>query len=91
MEGKGTRIRILFVYERPPEPRDIKTKHLMAVVATHVFVAVAPPPEGATPAVTNSSPHIGAQRTNIKFVIILVSISSIFVVLNRSCGLGTIY
>ena len=32
----------------------------MAVVATHVFVAVAPPPEGATPADTISSPLISA-------------------------------
>ena len=38
--------------------RDMKTKPLMAVVATHVFVAVAPPPEGATPADTISSPLI---------------------------------
>ena len=30
------------------------------MVATHVFVAVAPPPEGKTPADTTSSPIIGA-------------------------------
>ena len=33
---------------------------LRAVVANHVAVAVAPPPEGATPAVTTSAPLICA-------------------------------
>ena len=33
---------------------------LRAVVATYVAVAVAPTPEGATPAVTTSAPLIGA-------------------------------
>ena len=38
----------------------MNTMPLRAVVATHVAVAVAPPPEGATPAVTTSAPLIGA-------------------------------
>ena len=40
--------------------RDMSTMPLRAVVATHVSVAVAPPPEGTTPAVATSSPLIGA-------------------------------
>ena len=39
---------------------DMNTTPLGAVVATYVAVAVAPPPERATPAVTTSSPLIGA-------------------------------
>ena len=38
----------------------MKTIPLRAVVATHVVVAVAPPPEGATPVVKTSAPLIGA-------------------------------
>ena len=40
----------------------------MAVVASHVYVVVAPPHEGTSPVVTISSRHIGATVVAPKFL-----------------------
>ena len=71
--------------------RDIKTKPLMA---SHVFVAVAPPHEGTSPVVTISSPHIGATTVAPKLLgpapvlRVLTPVVRVVVVVSWEAGVG---
>ena len=66
----------------------------MAVVATHVFVAVAPPPEGATPADTISSPLISATAVapallgTAPVLRVLTPVVRVVVVVSWEAGMG---